>query len=376
MVGRANIEYLVGAMSEHAATAPTLFAREGPWLFSRRADLAAFGGSFALAFGLLGLGVALGIAESDAPEWVWLSCVLVIDVTHVWTTLYRVYLDGEELRRRIALYVGAPLGCYFVGVLAHAFSPGAFWTGLAYLAVFHFVRQQIGWVALYARREGAAALDRRLDLATTYAATVWPIVWWHGHLPRRFAWFVQGDFVAGVSAHLAAWTAPIYAGLLALWAVRQVQRLARSTAERPRPSPGKLVVVVSTALAWYVGIVAFDGDFAFTVTNVILHGVPYFVLTYRYGRMRAVYTPSSLLARVLRGGAVAFVVLALAFAFAEELLWDRFVWGERGWLFGEGSPLAQGALALVVPLLALPQATHYVLDGFIWRVGQNPVLRS
>ncbi|MEO6979448.1 MAG: hypothetical protein ABI113_13750 [Mucilaginibacter sp.] len=25
-------------------------------------------------------------------------------------------------------------------------------------------------------------------------------------------------------------------------------------------------------------------------------------------------------------------------------------------------------LALVVPLLALPQSTHYVLDGFIWRV--------
>ncbi|MCC6273443.1 MAG: hypothetical protein IT572_08250 [Deltaproteobacteria bacterium] len=25
-------------------------------------------------------------------------------------------------------------------------------------------------------------------------------------------------------------------------------------------------------------------------------------------------------------------------------------------------------LAILVPLLALPQATHYVLDGFIWRM--------
>jgi hypothetical protein len=26
----------------------------------------------------------------------------------------------------------------------------------------------------------------------------------------------------------------------------------------------------------------------------------------------------------------------------------------------------------LVPLLALPQATHYVLDGFIWRRKSNP----
>jgi hypothetical protein len=26
----------------------------------------------------------------------------------------------------------------------------------------------------------------------------------------------------------------------------------------------------------------------------------------------------------------------------------------------------------VVPLLALPQLTHYVLDGFIWRRKSNP----
>ena len=34
------------------------------------------------------------------------------------------------------------------------------------------------------------------------------------------------------------------------------------------------------------------------------------------------------------------------------------------------------ALALVVPLLAVPQLTHYLLDGFVWRVrSENPVLR-
>jgi hypothetical protein len=27
-----------------------------------------------------------------------------------------------------------------------------------------------------------------------------------------------------------------------------------------------------------------------------------------------------------------------------------------------------------VPLLTLPQATHYLLDGFVWRARENPAL--
>ncbi|MCU0677457.1 MAG: hypothetical protein MUE69_32290, partial [Myxococcota bacterium] len=160
-----------------------------------------------------------------------------------------------------------------------------FWTALAYLAVFHFVRQQVGWVRLYARREGASELDLRLDVLTTYAVTVWPIVWWHAHLPRAFAWLIEGDFVTGLSASVAEATFPVYVGLIALWTLRQAWRFrSRETSNSPanpssnassRPSPGKLLVVATTTTTWLVGIVLLDGDFAFTVTNVIVHAVPY-----------------------------------------------------------------------------------------------------
>jgi hypothetical protein len=69
---------------------------------------------------------------------------------------------------------------------------------------------------------------------------------------------------------------------------------------------------------------------------------------------------------------VASVVLA---AWIEEWGWDRLVWHERGALFpGADVVLSGSALALVVPLLALPQATHYLLDAWIWRVKGNPGL--
>ena len=49
---------------------------------------------------------------------------------------------------------------------------------------------------------------------------------------------------------------------------------------------GKDIVVATTAICWYVGIVLFNSDYAFTVTNVIIHGVPYFALIYFYAKTR------------------------------------------------------------------------------------------
>ena len=66
-----------------------------------------------------------------------------------------------------------------------------------------------------------------------------------------------------------------------------------------------------------------------------------------------------------------FVGVVWLLAYAEELLWDRAVWQSRGWLFGPAWT-ALGWHNLIVPLLAVPQVTHYVLDGFIWKRQSNP----
>ena len=344
----------------------SFLAADGPWLFSRRDDLLAFGGSSLLAFALLGVGAALGILESDAPDWIWIGCVLLVDVAHVWSTLYRVYLDGTEVRRRPLLYVGVPLVCYAAGVLVHAWDGRLFWTLLAYVAVFHFVRQQAGWVALYDRRSTAPRLDRILDRLAIYASTVAPIVWWHANMPRRFHWFLEGDFVVLVPAWVGSVALAVEWTVVVAWLARQAWRVSRGA----RPNPGKALVIVTTWACWYVGIVALDGDFAFTVTNVLIHGIPYLWLTYRYGKHRA----GSRVQRILRGGVPVFLLSLALLAFVEEAAWDRWVWHERPWLFGTGREIDLSAKSLVVPLLILPQLVHYVLDGFVWRRRDNPQL--
>ena len=126
---------------------PTI-PRSETWLFSRNIDLSVFLGSAVASLILLAVGWQLGLLESDSPEWTWITAILLIDVAHVWSTSFRVYFDKEELKRRLSLYLLVPVLGYVVGVALYSEGDLLFWKVLAIVAVFHFVRQQYGWVNL------------------------------------------------------------------------------------------------------------------------------------------------------------------------------------------------------------------------------------
>lgn len=339
----------------------------GRWLFSPALDLAVFGGTAVVALALVL--VPHGTAE---PAWSWIVGVLLVDVAHVWSTAFVVYLDPAEWKRRPVLYAGVPLACLGGGILLYAFGgPLWFWRVVAYLAVFHFIRQQYGWVMLYRARNGERdRLGRWIDGATIYAATLYPVIYWHAHLPRAFWWMKQDDFAIALPVWVATAAGYLYLALLAAY-------VARAVTVRPQ-SWGKHVVVATTAACWYVGIVATNSDYTFTVTNVFIHGVPYLVLVYMYAKRAAQEAASAhgASARLLRGrlrGVVVFLATLWAVAYVEELLWDRAIWHDRPWLFGGGFEVGDLAI-LLAPLLAVPQLAHYVLDAFLWRRRANPRL--
>jgi len=345
------------------------------WLFSRRFDLLVFGGPAIIALILVAFGPWLA-PSGDLPLPMWIFAILIVDVAHVWSTIYRTYLDKAEFNRRASLYIVVPLSCYVIGFIIYSISATLFWTLLAYVAVFHFIRQQYGWVALYNRRAGdVAAFDRYLDRLSIYISTCFPILWWHAHLPRKFSWFMPGDFISGLSPVIVKIMWPIYLGTLFTYIFRQVQRWRRERIIRW----GKNLVVCTTATCWFVGIVATNTDWAFSVTNVLIHGIPYFAIIWVYGR-KAEYPKGSLLEGIFTKRRIfAFFALVIGLAFIEEWAWDRLIWHENSVIFPFGEVMLSNAMhALVVPLLALPQATHYVLDAWIWKTHrtQNPQLAS
>jgi len=351
---------------------PRLLSPSQGWLFGPGVDLTVFAGSALLSVLFVLAAPWLG-AVGDTPLWAWGLFVVCVDVAHVWSTLFRTYLDVGELRRRPGLYLGAPLVAYFTGVVAYLASPRAFWTLFAYVALSHFVRQQYGWVALYGRKARASTPERRLDAAAIYAATLGPVVWWHANLPRDFWWFVEGDFLSGLPRGVGTVALAVHAVVLAAWGGFQVLRVARGDGVQA----GKVLLVAATWVAWFGGIVLVRDDFAFTVMNVTLHGVPYFALLFRYARGRHAEGDYGLGSALLRAGLPGFLLFLAALALTEELLWDWVLWHERAALFGmRPAEVAEDVLALAVPLLALPQATHYVLDAFIWKPGREPALLS
>lgn len=337
------------------------------WLFSGPVDLGVFLGSAVLALFALWIGARAGVLNDRAPEWTWVPAVLLIDVAHVWGTGFRVYFDADELKRRPWLYTLVPVLGFAIGVALYSEGDLVFWRLLAYLAVFHFIRQQYGWVMLYRARVGER--DRFgywLDTSAIYLATVYPLIYWHAHLPRRFWWFLENDFTAAAFIlSIERVVRPLYWAVLSVYVIRSGLRWFGSN----RVNPGKDIVVITTAICWYTGIVVFNSDYAFSVTNVIIHGVPYMALVYWYARARRPRAAKPY--RLLTSGPAPFLLTLWLIAYVEELFWDRGVWHERAWLFGSGWDIGMLKMVLV-PLLALPQLTHYVLDGFIWRRKSNP----
>lgn len=345
--------------------------RDRGWLVSPCWDLTVFAGPALLSLLLLAIGRATGDLWGDTPAWTWILAVVLVDVAHVWATLYRVYLDPVERARRRGLYFGIPLAAYVFGVLLYSHSASWFWRALAYSAVIHFVRQQWGWVKLYRRKLAVDnAIDRWLDDAVIYVATLYPMLYWHASLPREFHWLIAGDFLPGLPKSAATTLAPLHLAIGVAWVLRE-----GALALRGRPvSPGKIVLVVTTWTTWYLGIVVFDSDYAFTVTNVFVHGVPYLALVWRWGRERHRDTVHGVGQLFAPGLWPLFLLSLAAFAWSEEWLWDLLVWHEQRALFpGPDLALGETLLALLVPLLAVPQATHYALDAVLWRVaGGDP----
>lgn len=306
----------------------------------------------------------------------WFILVLGIDVLHVYGTLFRTYMNPQEFKAHQPMLLWVPVCVWCGGVLLCAHSIKLFWCVAAYMAVFHFIRQQYGFVRLYARKESQTAFFRYLETMLIYLSMLYPMVYWHAHLPRDMHWLIEGDFIEGMPAFVPTVLGIVYGGAGLLYAISVGMQVRGG---KPLNIP-KVLIVVGTALSWGLGIVYFNGDMAFTVTNVISHGVPYVALIWVYGSQQikrtSLHQTSGIMNVFFRVDSFPLYLLFLfVCGYVEEGLWDGLVWRDHPNFFVGFAHLPQvlstSHLTWLVPLLSLPQLTHYVLDGFIWRIKQK-----
>src|SRR5579862_755290 len=166
-----------------------------PWIYSPKFDLSAIiGPPVVITAIVLAWGSKLA-SISEPPIWLWILLVLGIDVAHVYSSLFRTYFDKDEFKRRRTLYLVVPAVCWIGGVGIYAlFGPTLFWSAIAYFAIYHFVRQQYGFLMLYRRGEISRGIGYRIDQVAIYMASVYPLVYWHTY-PRNFQWFSDFDVI-------------------------------------------------------------------------------------------------------------------------------------------------------------------------------------
>jgi len=351
--------------------------KKQPWIHSASFDLIWFHLPTIVVLLIIWLLPTSIIESTEMSPWFWLLFIAGIDVSHVYSTLFRTYFHSEQFVRNKQLFILIPLICFVIAVFLYSLSSIIFWRVLAYLAVFHFIRQQYGFLRIYSRKESLGKLNSIVDKMTIYSATLYPIVYWHLCGDRVFKWFVENDFVLFSNQHenILGFIQLIYLAIISTWLATTCFKLFKY---RIFNIP-KFIWITSTILSWYFGIVYFNSDLVFTMLNVVAHGIPYMALVWHYSGKEKPSVKFDIL--IWREGLnkskslVIFILILLFFGIIEEALWDSLVWQDHSIFFGflySNINLVNSRefQSLIIPVLALPQMVHYVLDGFIWRVNK------
>ena len=364
------------------------------WLFSKNIDLWLVALPVWLCWFICFI-VPNSMHTNELPLWFWVFIIVGIDVGHVWSTIFRTYLDKTEFKNHKNTLIYAPVICLFLLFAIASISITFFWTVLAYVALYHFIKQQYGFMQLYRAKYNKVNFKKKIsDKLAIYTSMLYPVFYWHINTKRNFSWFVENDFF-----NLSQWISQVewwdmsllvlinqvggflYFLLLGAWLMEEFFYIRKYQLKVPI---GKLIWVLTTACNWYLGIVYFNSDFAFSLTNVVAHGIPYLVLLFFYiVRKKNLQTSSSLPYSKIAGHISFMLITVLILAFGEEYLWDMFLFRDHLHFFTSigsypfNTLLSPYAKALAFALLSLPQVTHYLLDGFIWKMNsKNPYLRK
>lgn len=335
-----------------------------PWIHKSKTDLAFILSPTFVVLIIVILGQNwLAKIEESYSFYTWLFLIIFVDVAHVYATLFKTYFVKSEFQRRKKLFISLPIICFIIGSVLFAFGSHFFWSVMAYIAVFHFIRQQYGFMRLYSRYEDKTYAW--IDNLMIYATMIYPMLYWFLSPDRKFNWFVENEFIRFENKTLVVVLGWIYIFLIAFYTLRTIYiSIKNNYFNIP-----KNILILGTALSWYFGIVYYNNDLVFTLLNVVSHGVPYMALIYLNEiDKRKVSDLKNL--NFLKGlkGVFFFILILLIIAFSEEYLWEILVWSEhfsiKAYDFSEWH-------FLFVPLLTVPQFTHYLLDGFIWKKNKS-----
>lgn len=341
--------------------------RRTDWVFSPREDAAVM-----LGVPLLCGAVLLAVCRLFAVDWyddndsVSFFVFVLGDHTHLYVSFAISFGFADEYRRRRTFYRLTPVVIAALLLAINAWSKHAFLTVFATYSIYHFVRQELGWMVIAAKKGGTpSGRDLRVDKLALYGVTVLPALLYMADSDEP-GWFIDGDFPD------LPWqlTMPLFGLWLFVLVAYPAWFVARRVATGRR-NTGKLFVWAKNALLWGLTFIFLYENIIWGVAVLtVSHAAPYIYLGYKFGRFKLHRTRPDASAddvlRVIKWFYAAAVTLALLHYLVE--VYPEYFFVEVAGI----DPLAFAQRYLVKPLFASLTLFHFVIDGFFWQRRHNP----
>ena len=312
------------------------------------------------------------------PLWLFLFIIL-FDVAHVWWTLFRVYFNKLELVKHKKLYWLTPLLAFLLAFLLMLFDRS--WTLLFFciwfFAVYHFIKQQIWFILVYANKElKTDKIDKKMDSLIWWTITWFPMLYWFSNLDtRNYIWFFQWEFIK-LPAELFPFFWLIFIIIVLIYILYEIFRIY----SWKQVNLIKYAYIFMTFFIWFNWIVWNNSLLIFAFWNVLLHWLNFLWISYLSTKNKIEknkYQTFAIVNLFLKLWFFWFVFLLLIFAITEEYFWDQFfryenfeLWWQ--WLFNFWNELNLLFYSIIIWLLATVQLTHYYLDRYIWKKDFDP----
>lgn len=286
---------------------------------------------------------------NDAKNFIIFNILFLafFDILHALSSYQQVYKAEKRSEFKSLLYIPGMLFIALFGLFY--WIPKIAFSVVAYLSIFHVLRQQYGWMRFSQAKSGHALTSTGLkfDKILIYALTGLPLLMLHtgAELQKEdFGWLMSGDLFFFPNELLYKASLFLFWSILISYIGYQIW-----TRQKSQKFPvGKLIIFLSTGLAWYGGInFNVHGEQAIYIDG--LHAAPYLWLVFQVRPTQKTgkswkawlryYAPLSL-------GGLLWAFLFYQFGFAPSTLTTAFV---------------LGALVTI-------STSHYIFDAFIWKI--------
>lgn len=337
---------------------------------------------------------------NTVSNFIWIFIIFGIDFIHVYSILLKKYLSRKSMLKYGQLIFIIPFISWVSGVSLYSFDPMLFWRIIAYAVILHIICQQYSLLVNYSRHEKKLyrlsnvqndikfllniqnyskklpnndSSRRRIMLPKSLAfldkiliisAMIYPLIYWHLN-KSGFLWQNYSYLNLDILSHFIT---SFCISLLFLYSIKEMYFIIYlKIYNLPRN-----LMLISTIITWFAGIIYFDNDFTFMACIVIAHKIQNIALSslngnkiYQTGHFLSYYGQKFLQKKYIIIFLSVVSVLLYLFFYIKNFI---ITYGYQAIFIGKNSLSQNGydvkALTCIVPLLMVPQITHYIFDSF------------